>query len=163
MCISQKELIKTSYVRCDDYAIITDMEPKQSAPNLGPELSPTNYGQNLERAPLPPNPETSVEQSPERFEQRSETRAPAVAADPVLPTLPAPVVTPLPLDDASAVVDDTPIAANDDDLIEKEWVDKAKKIITQTKDDPYLREKEVEKLQADYLRKRYGKELGASQ
>jgi hypothetical protein len=59
--------------------------------------------------------------------------------------------------------DDTPVAASDDDLIEKEWVDKAKKIIMQTKDDPYRREREVNKLQADYLRKRYGKELGSSQ
>jgi hypothetical protein len=33
----------------------------------------------------------------------------------------------------------------------------------QTKDDPYRREQEVSKLQADYLRKRYGKELGSSQ
>jgi hypothetical protein len=57
--------------------------------------------------------------------------------------------------------DDMPLVANDDDLIEKEWVDKAKKIIVQTKDDPYRREQEVGKLQADYLRKRYGKELGA--
>lgn len=163
MCISQKELIKSSYIRRDDYAIITDMEPKQPAPNLGPELSPINYGQNLEQAPPPPNPETFTEQSPERFEQRSEAPTAAVTSTPVLPTLPAPVVTPLPADDAAAVVDDMPIAANDDDLIEKEWVDKAKKIITQTKDDPYRREQEVEKLQADYLRKRYGKELGASQ
>jgi len=138
------------------------MEPKQSAPNLGPELPPTNYGQNLERTPSPPNPETTIEQNPERFEQRSE--AASAVAPPVLPVLPAPVVS-LPADNSAAtpVVDDMPIAANDDDLIEKEWVDKAKKIITQTKDDPYRREQEVEKLQADYLRKRYGKELGASQ
>jgi Txe/YoeB family toxin of Txe-Axe toxin-antitoxin module len=136
------------------------MEPKQPAPNLGPELSPANYGQNVERAPSSPNPERAIEQNPERFEQRSE--APPATA---LPILPAPVVT-LPADDSAttaAVVDDMPIAANDDDLIEKEWVDKAKKIIIQTKEDPYRREQEVEKLQADYLRKRYGKELGASQ
>jgi hypothetical protein len=63
----------------------------------------------------------------------------------------------------SVAADDNPIAANDDDLIEKEWVDKAKKIILQTKDDPYRREQEVSKLQADYLRKRYGKELGVSE
>jgi hypothetical protein len=61
------------------------------------------------------------------------------------------------------VTDDLPLAANDDDLIEREWVDKAKKIIVETKDDPYRREQEVGRLQADYLRKRYGRELGASQ
>ena len=59
--------------------------------------------------------------------------------------------------------DDLPVIANDDDLIEKEWVDKAKKIIAETKDDPYKREQEVNRLQADYLRKRYGKELGVTE
>ena len=56
----------------------------------------------------------------------------------------------------------SPSVADDVDLIEKEWVDKAKKIITETRDDPYRREQEVSRLQADYLRKRYGKELGVS-
>jgi hypothetical protein len=136
------------------------MEPKLPAPNLGPESSPVNYGHNLEQAPSLPNPEISSEQHAERFEQRSEA-APAAAV--AAPTLPAPVVIPA-SDDASLPADDgMPIAAKDDDLIEKEWVDKAKKIIIQTKDDPYRREQEVEKLQADYLRKRYGRELGASQ
>jgi hypothetical protein len=55
------------------------------------------------------------------------------------------------------------MVANDDDLIEKEWVDKAKKIIVETKDDPYRREQEVGRLQADYLYKRYGRKLGAPQ
>jgi hypothetical protein len=79
-------------------------------------------------------------------------------------------VLPPPVIDNSVIVgqgtlatdDGMPIIANDDDLIEKEWVDKAKKIILETKDDPYRREQEVSKLQADYLRKRYGRELGAS-
>lgn len=52
-----------------------------------------------------------------------------------------------------------PLYAADDDLIEKEWVDKAKKIIAETKHDPYLQEQEVSKLQADYLQKRYGKNV----
>lgn len=58
--------------------------------------------------------------------------------------------------------DDNPIIAADEDLIEKEWVDKAKKIISETKDDPYRREQEVSKLQADYIEKRYGRRIGQS-
>jgi len=141
------------------------MEPKLPAPNLGPEKLPTGYGQNVERAPLPPTPEVGVERKAERFEQRSEA-APAATISPVLPApviIPAPTAVPIPDDVSAPVVSDTPLVANDDDLIEKEWVDKAKKIIVQTKDDPYRREQEVGKLQADYLRKRYGRELGASQ
>lgn len=73
--------------------------------------------------------------------------------------------TPVPVDDVSddqsnSTTSDNPEVAADEDLIEKEWVDKAKKIIEDTKEDPHMREKEVNKLQADYLRKRYGKELG---
>ena len=139
------------------------MEPKLSAPNLGPEQTPAAYGQNVERAPQLPTPETGLERGHEQFEQRSEA-APAT----VTPVLPPPVAAPAPptpVDSAAPatpVSDGLPLVANDDDLIEKEWVDKAKKIIVQTKDDPYRREQEVGKLQADYLRKRYGRELGAS-
>ena len=44
-------------------------------------------------------------------------------------------------------------------LIEKEWVEKAKKVIAETRHDPHLQEREVSKLQADYLQKRYGKSV----
>lgn len=56
----------------------------------------------------------------------------------------------------------SPTIAKDDDLIEKEWVKKAEDIIHGTPNDPHEREKQVSQLQVDYLRKRYGKELGTS-
>ena len=138
------------------------MEPKLPAPNFGPERQPANYGQNREYAPQPPTPETGLERGHEQLEQRAE--AAPVAPSPVLP---APVVAPAPpvpvQGDAAAPQSSTlPLVANDDDLIEREWVKKAKEIIVETRDDPYRREQEVGKLQVDYLRKRYGKELGAS-
>lgn len=80
----------------------------------------------------------------------------------VLPQ-PIPIVQPTvdPGAAQSATSDDTvALIANDDDLIEKEWVDKAKKIIAETKDDPYRREVEIGKLQIEYIRKRYGREIG---
>ena len=52
-----------------------------------------------------------------------------------------------------------PAIADDVDVIEKEWVDKAKSIVSSTKDNPHMQEKEVSKLQADYLMKRYGKKM----
>lgn len=140
------------------------MEPKLPAPERGPELPQINYGQNGERTPSVSTPERAVEQNAERFETRSEAASAAVNAAPILPPpVVAPMPTPVTDDNAAAPGDDLPVVANDDDLIEKEWVDKAKKIIVQTKDDPYAREQEVGKLQADYLRKRYGREVGASQ
>lgn len=57
---------------------------------------------------------------------------------------------------------DTPMIAADEDVIEKEWVNKAKKVINRTKGDPYAKEREVSKLQADYLQKRYGKQVKMS-
>ena len=73
--------------------------------------------------------------------------------------MPTPVLADVPLADFS-VANDTPIVAGDDDLIEKEWVEKAKKIVTETRDNPYGREHAVSQLQKDYLMKRYGRELG---
>lgn len=61
--------------------------------------------------------------------------------------------------DSSSTQLATPLIADDVDVIEKEWVDKAKQIVDRTKEDPYLQEKEVSKLQADYLAKRYNKKI----
>ncbi len=60
---------------------------------------------------------------------------------------------------SNPIASDMPLIADDVDVIEKEWVDKAKKIVSATKDDPHAQEKEVSKLQADYLQKRYNKQL----
>lgn len=89
------------------------------------------------------------------------SQAPPVAAPGSLPTIAPPINT----DDQSAtapVDDSVPLVAADEDLIEKEWVDKAKKIIAETKDEPYKREQAVKKLQIEYVRKRYGRVIGDS-
>lgn len=53
----------------------------------------------------------------------------------------------------------TPQIADDADLIEKEWVQKAKEIVERTKHDPYQQNKEVERMKADYMQKRYNKDI----
>ncbi len=119
----------------------------ESNPNLPtPDTSPEIQLPNVERG---------AQSAPERASEQS-NQAQAVPV-----SLPTPVVT----EDDTQVqsqVDDNPAVAADEDLIEKEWVDKAKQIIADTRDDPAAREKQVGKLQADYLKKRYGKELGAT-
>jgi hypothetical protein len=81
---------------------------------------------------------------------------------PATPALPQPVVQP-------AVADDTvqltgvPDVAADDDRIENQWVNKAKQIISETADDPRRRDQAIGQLQREYLKKRYGKELGVSE
>ena len=69
---------------------------------------------------------------------------PLAQATPVSPV--APIVTP-------------PTTADDDDLIEQEWVDKAKAIVDRTKDDPYMQNEELSKFKADYIKKRYNREI----
>jgi hypothetical protein len=55
------------------------------------------------------------------------------------------------------------LIADDADLIEKEWVTKAKTIVMQTKDDPFTQNKEMTKVKADYVKKRYNKDLKMSE
>ncbi len=55
--------------------------------------------------------------------------------------------------------DDSHIIADDIDVIEKEWVDRAKKIISLTSSDPYAEAKELTKLKVTYMKKRFNKDL----
>lgn len=134
------------------------MEPREQGLSAEPERTPAsagNYeiGRNPELSEL--GKEIHNETKPEANDARTE------AAQVAMPTLPVPV-----LPDPQASSDDgassMPIVANDDDLIEKEWVDKAKKILADTRTDPYRREREISKLQIEYIRRRYGREIGDS-
>lgn len=68
-------------------------------------------------------------------------------------------IQPVAIQDETQPAGAVPLVAADDDLIEKSWVEKAKNIVAETKNDPYEQEREVSKLQASYLFKRYGKEI----
>lgn len=50
-------------------------------------------------------------------------------------------------------------AAGNNDLIEKEWVARAKEIIEKTKDDPRLQSRDLTAFRADYMYKHYGRTL----
>ncbi len=60
---------------------------------------------------------------------------------------------------AAPINSDNPAIADDVDLIEKEWVQKARAIVDKTKDDPHLQNKELNTFKADYMKKRYGKDI----
>lgn len=84
-------------------------------------------------------------------------------------TIPIPLPNPLaggqPQPAANAAAPSTAAgpAINDDDLIEKEWVDKAKSIVERTRDDPYRQSQDLTLVKADYIKKRYGKTIKISQ
>ncbi len=140
---------------------MTDMQPESSQPQGGPEKLPMPPVNNGERIPVLPMPETGIEQGAERVEQTAEAQA--AVADAAATGAPAPVAVPITPVTQVPVSTSSPAIAADEDVIEKEWVDKAKQILAATSDDPHTRTEQVNQLQKDYLKKRYGKELGAAQ
>lgn len=122
----------------------------------------------VEQTPLPPvggeyslpGYEAGQERQQERVHEVGE--APVEAAQVVMPALPMPVLSVPTTNVQVPAATDSSLVAGDDDLIEKEWVDKAKSIIAATKDDPYRREQEISKLQIEYIRKRYGRTIGTA-
>lgn len=135
------------------------MEPTLPSPHGSPETGPSVPH-------VPEAPRRAIEHVPEPDHNRerpapSEQRTGAGAGDntpPPMPVIQLPTQAPTKDDDVhTAPPTSSPAVAADEDLIEKEWVEKAKKIISDTKHDPYSQEQAVRRLQADYLSKRYGK------
>lgn len=141
------------------------MQPELPTTPSANERQPVPGGQSPEFGQEIPQVERGPERSVEHQERRAETAARAAEMARQAPTgaplMPTAVQTPP--QSAAQPADDNPSTAADEDLIEKEWVDRAKKIISATQDDPAAREREVAKLQEDYLKKRYGKHLGANE
>ena len=135
---------------------------------MNPELPQVR--QNPEAMPQIPGtaeyfPDGSVS-SPEinkpSYEQQVAPAAEGIAAPTQTITqilTPAPLPTPQPVQ-PDPVLAGAPSVAADDDLIEKEWVDKVKKIIALTRGKPYEQAKAIAALQADYLKKRHNRQLG---
>ncbi len=135
------------------------MEPRQQGLAGGTEHLPVTPGSYEHGAQLETAPGATVERVGERQPEVGAVQA--EVAQVAMPALPTPVISaPTGVTATTSSSSDVPDVAGDDDLIEKEWVDKAKKILLETKDDPYLREREISKLQIEYIRKRYGREIG---
>jgi len=118
-----------------------------------------------ETAPNLPPLDAGIERGHERVEQVAEARA-QVADAAMTATTAVPIAPVAPVQDQqgqASAPSATPLVAADEDLIEKEWVDKAKEIIEQTQGDPHARTQKVNELQRDYLQKRYGKVVGANE
>ncbi len=142
------------------------MQPETPTPELQPDQDSQLREPTIERGQSDSKEKKQnrldvggVEIGLERVEQQAEAKA--AANDVADTTLTTTTVKndDFVVDDTTDDDSDTPLVANDDDLIEKEWVDKAKEIVAATKDDPYKREEAASKLQVEYLKKRYGKEL----
>ncbi len=126
-----------------------------SSPSNLPNLNPVNQGGEI-ALPAPgynAMPVAPAEAAP------APNPGPLAAAQPLLdPAMPVPPAMPTAAS-LTAVNSSMPAMADDSELIEKEWVSKAKQIINQTKDDPYTQSRELNKVRAAYIKKRYNKDM----
>ena len=103
----------------------------------------------------------SVEQPERRGAQMPSTSPSAQSQQPLVQADAQQMQPPTPAADdvPQSAAGSSALMADDTDLIEKEWVIKAKAIVAQTKDDPHQQNREMNKVKADYLKKRYNKDL----
>lgn len=89
----------------------------------------------------------------------SQGSAVAPAMQVPIPTTTPPIM-PVPQRPTTTAAATAQLKARDDaDLIEKEWVNKAKQIVERTRDDPYKQTEELTMVKVDYMKKRYNKSI----
>lgn len=120
---------------------------------------------SFEMPPAPRTGETAAgapEQAP-LAESAPLPQAPPLSA----PSMPLPTINPsmyaAPASAPAPQGMQTPAVADDIDLIEKEWVDKAKAIVNSTRNDPHSQNDEMNRFKADYMKKRYNKDIKLSE
>ena len=125
--------------------------------NLPPpvvETQPLPVEAGVETAPFN-NPEVAA--SPQE-----QAVKPTTPSFPALSTPIAPPQSNPPSSDASTTTTAQtvlPAIADDNDLIEKEWVIKAKEIVEKTREDPHRQSTDMTIFRADYMQKRYNKTI----
>jgi len=128
-----------------------------------------NVGENQRRIEVAPSApsnqeassvsiEESSASSPEnRPQQQSVAVSSQAASDIALPA--QSIATTLSNDDTTTDKSGTSSQANNTDRIEKEWVDKAKTVISSNKDDPFEQKTAMSRVKAEYIQKRFNKTI----
>lgn len=134
------------------------MEPQLPMPHQSPEMGPRPTGPE---APRPQSAETytGAEKHEVHEQKQGQMDGDGPAQQTTQPAAPPAPANPAAQTQAAPTVIGAPAVAADEDLIEKEWVEKAKKVIAETRHDPFMQKQAVSRLQADYLNKRYGKSV----
>ena len=120
------------------------------------ELPPSEAGAEIVKAPAEHD-KSASEGAPGK-----QATPPAIQALPVVPDIPTVAPTASAHDDNQIVVSSPKTAklpAADGNLIEKQWIQKAKEIVAETKNDPYKQKNEMSKAKADYIQKRFKKTI----
>lgn len=143
------------------------MQPEiNQQPVPGVEQEPVRQVSGPENIPSLPPLESQVERGQQASEQLGEMRAAigGISAPQAVPQQQASIPQhPAPTDAQQTKPLSAPVTAADDDLIEKEWVENAKKVVQETKDDPHARSSRISELREDYLSKRHGRVIGAGE
>jgi hypothetical protein len=118
-----------------------------------------------DQQPLPSVPETQLSQpetvpgpaaGPERASVAAASTSPLFAAPAPVPAAP---VQSTQTDVTSTSKPASSKLIKDNDLIDKEWVDKAKRIVEQTRSDPHEQSEKLTMVKADYMSKQYHKTI----
>ena len=170
MRIKGGEALKFTDASCGGEPVIMEaMNPDSLHQPPSFDLPPPQPAMNPEeeRQPGLVSPEQAGEKQPRVESQSQAPQVPAASYPPPLngmsglPGMPSPVPIADPQVQSAAVSvnDDDGLAADDADLIEKAWVERAKAIVAGTRDDPYRQNRELNSFKADYMKKRYNKEI----
>lgn len=125
--------------------------------------------EQLLQPPMPPMPPMPPAAGPPRVPAAAAAQPDMTLPLPPMPdtsqqsAVPAPTAQ-IPQDQAHNDVSSTtnvttPQVIDDGDLIEKEWVHKAKQIVDRNRNDPYKQSEELTAFRADYMKKRYNKDI----
>jgi hypothetical protein len=107
--------------------------------------------------------ETAATQATEKASSVQAAQAATAAAHDASASTPAmpPPITDTPLE--VLPTNNNPMTAEDNDLIEHEWIEKAKAIVDATRDNPNKQSDEMSKFKADYIKKRYKRDIKVSE
>lgn len=133
----------------------------QSIPNQGPELPrPERLPKLPDKGELSaPRPEITDRPAQQELLAQASHAVAQAADDAALVTPPIAAIQDQPAAAGPASVSGSPATAANGDVIEKEWIEKAKQIVDKTKDDPRIQSDEMARFKHDYIVKRYGKQI----
>jgi len=96
----------------------------------------------------------------EHLDKSNTSSSPAQKTASTLPAPSAPVIADQVIPkNISAAAASAPLIADDNDLIEKEWIQKAKDILKFNSKDPHEQNDQMSAYKADYMKKRYNKDI----
>ncbi len=133
-----------------------------SSNNTGGESAPVQFElPSVAPATGEQGQQQAIEQDSVSKEGAPSTPSVAVAPPPIvnIPIAQPPLGAPSNVVLTTPTVTDSGLSAADTDLIEKEWIVKAKDIVAKTQDDPYHQKSEISKVKAEYIQKRFNKTL----